>query len=184
MYFPSVLRKEGPIEHLTHVILATGLLLWGVVLVRAPRDARVLGFTFLQLFFLGEEVNWGQNFWPFETPQWAIAMNGGRDTGFNFHNNGVGEKAFILAVAWALIFSPIVAVFQRRASFTPVEIAIATVNVAVLTTVTTRVGALMIGYDNAEPRIQELMDCLVAVLMTEVARWRFAEQSRGLRRSE
>lgn len=179
-----MLRKEGPIEEFTHVILAVGVLLWGLVLFRRPHDVRVVGFLILQVVFLGEEINWGQNYLGFETPAWVVAVNGGHDNGLNFHNNRIGERAFILAVGWALILSPTIGKWRSMPSFTPFEIAVGALSVGVICSIATRVGGLLIGYENAEPRLQELLDLLVAVLMTELARRHCSASMRERRRRE
>ncbi len=72
---PELFRKEGPIEHLTHVVLALGLYYWIQKIWRGGMSAKVVAFAALHLFFLGEEVDWGQVYFPFEPPQFFLDLS-------------------------------------------------------------------------------------------------------------
>lgn len=89
---------EGWVEAATHGGLATLLFL-------ALLDRRLL-LAALALVLLGEEVDWGQQFVGYPTPEWVQRLSH-RTTQLNFHNiDGtdwiwrLGPMAAIVALAW------------------------------------------------------------------------------------
>lgn len=192
-FYPALLemllRKEGPLEQLTHLVLLLGVMLTGYLTMRFARSRRYLLYGLFQVVFLLEETDWGQLFVPYPTPGWVRWINGD-DMVMNFHNNGIGEPLFIAIVVSVFLLRPAWRLWKRThrprsvrelplvdetQSATTFGIGVGTVAATVLGQLTTT--GLPVG-----PIVQELSDLLFASVVTwvslsHVRAWRRQEQA-------
>jgi hypothetical protein len=160
----ALLAKEGPIEHASHVALATAALLWALAAGRREGGERALaavmaGFCGL---VLAEEIDWGAVYgWPALGERLA-AVFGHR----NMHNAARGSSyllfaaplaGYFLAPGTALRPGPLAPIRDERRAFALIGALFFA-------------GNLSASYERAA---QELLELLLYALLLAVA-WRVA----------
>ncbi len=150
----SMLAKEGPVEHASHVVLLVAVVLWILLAARTRGRARLFAAalaTFL-VFVLLEELDWGAVY-GLRGPGEAIARSLGHR---NLHNAASGSSYLLFAVPLAAYFGwphgPLPPVRGERLAF----LLLATL--------------FLLGNLTAwERQAQELLEALVYALMLTIA---------------
>lgn len=165
----ALLAKEGPIEHASHVALATAALVWALAAARREGGERAVaavaaGFCVL---VLAEEIDWGAVYgWPALGERLA-AVFGHR----NMHNAARGGSYLLFALPLCLYFlapgtglrpGPLAPARDERSAFALIGALFFA-------------GNLSAQYERAA---QELLELLLYGLLAAVA-WRVAAAPRG-----
>lgn len=98
----ALLAKEGPVEHASHLALATATLAWALAAARREGGERALAATLAGFcaLVLAEEIDWGAVYgWPALGERLA-AVFGHR----NMHNAARGGSYLLFALPLALYF--------------------------------------------------------------------------------
>lgn len=165
----ALLAKEGPVEHASHVVLASAALSWARAAMRREGGERALaaalsGFAAL---VLAEEIDWGAVYgWP-PLGERLAAVFGVR----NMHNAARGGSYLLFALPWCLYFlapgtalrpGPLAPIRDERCAFALIGALFF-------------VGNLSAQYERAA---QELLELLLYALLLAVA-VRVASAARG-----
>ena len=108
----ALVRKEGPVEHLTHLLLLCAVVAHARhALARGGRLRHLLPAAICLLFLL-EEIDYGQLYLGFATPDWLRPLTG-RSDHLNFHNTTAADVLLPMFYGGYLIVLPLVAHWHR-----------------------------------------------------------------------